>query len=323
MKSVLTAFISLLSLLLLPVAGVAAAFPNKPVKLIVPFTPGAPEAVVRQAAERLAKKWGQPVVVENRPGAGGNIAAMAGARAEPDGYTLLLVTDVLMTVNPLMYKELGFDPIKDFVPVSTLLEFPSAMFVSRSSGITSVADLVAQAKADPGKLTYGSWGVGSASHLGVEQFKALSGIDLLHIPYKGLSAIEVAMKAGELDVGFAGVGSSIRGRRNQMLEPIAVAGNERHPGLPDVQTFAEAGYPKMRGPNWWGFVLPAATPRNLVEQISADIQDIASDPAFKAELLEKHNYSLVGDTPEQFATRIRVTAELWTPVVESLKLEKQ
>lgn len=323
MKKTLATLISLFSLLFLPVWGLAATFPDKPVKLIVPFTPGAPEAVVRQAAERLGKKWGQPIIVENRPGAGGNIAAMAGARAEPDGYTLLLVTDVLMTVNPLMYKELGFDPIKDFAPVSTLLEFPSALFVSRSSGIASVADLVAKAKANPDKLTYGSWGVGSAPHLGVEQFKSLSGIELLHIPYKGLSAIEVALKAGELDVGFAGIGSAIRGRRNEVLEPIAVAGEARHPGLPDVQTFAEAGYPRMQGPNWWGFVLPAATPRNLVEQISADLQEVLSDPAFKAELMEKHNYSLVGDTPEQFAQRIRATAELWTPVVESLKLEKQ
>lgn len=323
MKKVLATVVSLLSLCALPVSGASAAFPDKPVKLIVPFTPGAPEAVVRQAAERLSKIWGQPIIVENRPGAGGNIAAMAGVRAAPDGYTLLLVTDVLMTVNPLMYKELGFDPIKDFVPVSTLLEFPSAMFVSRSSGIKNVADLVTKAKAEPGKLTYGSWGVGSASHLGVEQFKTLSGIDLLHVPYKGLSAIEIALKAGELDVGFAGIGSAIRGRRNEMLEPIAVASSTRHPGLPDVQTFAEAGYPNMKGPNWWGFVLPAATPRDLVEKISADIRQVTNDPAFKAELLEKHNYSLVGETPEQFTQRIRETAELWTPVVESLKLEKQ
>lgn len=323
MKKYLAILAAAFSWLALPTSTLALSFPERPVTLISPFAPGVADSVVRQVAERLAKRWGQPVIVENRPGAGGNIAAMAAVRARPDGHTLLLVTDVLMTVNPLMYKNPGFDPFKDFELVSTLLDFPSALFVSRKSGMTSVADLVARAKTDPGGLTYGSWGVGSASHLGIEQFKTMSGIDLLHIPYQGLAAIEVAMKAGEVDVGFSGVGSAIRGRQNEIWEPLAVAGDTRHPGLPDVPTFAEAGYPTMQGPNWWGFVLPAGAAPELVEKISKDVQTVTSDPELKESLLEKYNYSLIGDTPEQFSRRLQATAALWKPVVDALNLEPQ
>ncbi len=310
-------------LLAIGMSAQAADFPSKPVHLVVPFTPGAPESVVREIAERLAKRWAQPVVVENKPGAAGNLAAASAARAPADGYTLLVVTDVMMTVNPLLYRTMSFDPVKDFAPVSTLVDFPSAMFVGPQSGITSLADLVARAKRQPDRVIYGSWGVGSASHLGVEQFSALSGIKLLHVPYKGLSGVELALKAGDIAVGFAGIGSAVRGRQNGVSVPIAVAGDSRHPSLPDVPTFAEAGYPKMQGPNWWGIVAPAKTPKAVVDKISEDVQAVMNDPGFRAALLKTHNYSTVGDTPEQFAERIRATSNLWRPIVANLNIEKQ
>ncbi len=295
----------------------AQTFPTKTVRIILPFPAGGPPDILNRAiAGKLSPAWGQPVIIENRPGANGNIGALAVANAPPDGYTLLAIYSTF-PANHLLFPKLDFDPIKDFAPVTTLAQFPSMIVVRSATGAKSLKELQALAKATPGRLNYATIGLGSVQHLGMELFKNVAGVDIVHIPYKGLPDIMRSLAAGDTHIGFMGGGggdftATVTAGHIRIL---AVAGNKRLARYPEVPTFAEAGFPAMKGDNWWALVAPARTPKPIIDRLNADIVRAIHDPEVRLKQIEARGYEAVGDTPEQLATRIRETLEVLGPVI--------
>ncbi|MFC6284910.1 MULTISPECIES: Bug family tripartite tricarboxylate transporter substrate binding protein [Polaromonas] len=297
----------------------AQGFPSRTVSIIVPFPPGgSADLFARAIAPILSKTWGQPVIVENRPGAGGNIAAQMAARATPDGHTLFLAPDPVLSTNQLIYPKLPYDVKRDFAPVSRVVEFPSVIVVNASLGVKTLGELQTLAKTNQGKLNFSSFGIGTAPHIGMEMFNRVAGVDIVHVPYKGMADAVPALVAGDVQVLFIGhsiaqMGAIQEGR----LRILAVAGDHRSRLIPNVPTFAEAGFPTLKGPNFWGFVTQSKVPRAIIEKINADIVKALSDPGIVDRFVTKNGYELIGDTPEQFAARIQALTDIWAPVIKS------
>ncbi|MDM0056599.1 Bug family tripartite tricarboxylate transporter substrate binding protein [Variovorax fucosicus] len=252
-------------------AAIAQTYPQKPIRLIVPWPAGgATDAVGRALAEALRVQLGQSVIVDNVAGAGGNIGTQQFIRQPADGYTLLLATSSTNSANPYLYKKTGFDPVKDFTPVASLAVIPSVMIVAAGSPYKMPADIIKAAKATPGKLSYGSGGVGNSAHLAGELFKSVAGIDVIHVPYKGSSPALTDVMAGQLDYMLdTGAYGQIKGGK---IRAIAVASNKRHPMLPSVPTFEELGMKGMTMNAWYGLAAPANTPPAVVERLNAAVQ---------------------------------------------------
>ncbi|MDM0037732.1 tripartite tricarboxylate transporter substrate binding protein [Variovorax sp. J22G21] len=252
-------------------AAIAQTYPQKPIRLIVPWPAGgATDAVGRALAEALRVQLGQSVIVDNVAGAGGNIGTQQFIRQPADGYTLLLATSSTNSANPYLYKKTGFDPVKDFTPVASLAVIPSVMIVAAGSPYKAPADIIKAAKATPGKLSYGSGGVGNSAHLAGELFKSVAGIDVIHVPYKGSSPALTDVMAGQLDYMLdTGAYGQIKGGK---IRAIAVASNRRHPMLPSVPTFEELGIKGMAMNAWYGLAAPANTPPAVVERLNAAVQ---------------------------------------------------
>lgn len=259
----------------------AQAYPQKPIRLIVPWPAGgATDSVGRAVAEALRVQLGQSVIVDNIAGAGGNIGTQQFVRQPHDGYTLLLATSSTNSANPYLYKRTGFDPIKDFTPVASLAIIPSVMVVAAASPYRTPNDIVAAAKAKPGTLSYGSGGVGNSAHLAGELFKAKTGIDAVHVPYKGSAPALTDVMAGQLDFMLdTGAYGQVKGGK---IRAIAVASDKRHPMLPGVPTFDELGIKGMHMNAWYGLAAPAGTPQPVVDRLNAAVQT-----AFKAGDLSK------------------------------------
>ena len=262
-------------------AAFAQNYPQKPIRLIVPWPAGgATDAVGRALAEALRVELGQTIIVDNIAGAGGNIGTQQFIRQPPDGYTLLLATSSTNSANPYLYKKTGFDPVKDFTPVASLAVIPSVMIVAAASPYKAPADIVEAAKARPGKLSYGSGGVGNSAHLAGELFKSIAGIDVVHVPYKGSAPALTDVMAGQLDYMLdTGAYGQIKGGK---IRAIAVASPKRHPALPAVPTFEELGLKGMNMNAWYGLAAPAGTPSPVVNRLDAAVQ-----AAFKAGELSK------------------------------------
>lgn len=263
-------------------ADALAEYPDRPVRIIVAFTAGgSPDTTARRVAQRLTSELGQQFVIENKPGAAGNIGAEAAARAAPDGYTLMMMANS-HAINPALYRQITYDPIKDFTPICLIIRGGSMMVVPTSSTARSVADFVALAKANPGKLNYGSGGAGSPAHLSAEAFRLATGIDYLHVPYRGAPEIVRALLAGDVQVGFPTFEQALGQVRQGTLRALATTAATRSRLLPDVPTLLEALQPNgfsLEG--WLGLVAPAGTPPEVGQKITAALEHALTDPAFR------------------------------------------
>jgi tripartite-type tricarboxylate transporter receptor subunit TctC len=300
----LTLFAALVLFAALPAA--AQSWPVKPVRLVVAYPPGGGIDVMgRQIADKLTAAWGQAVVVENRPGANTIVAADAVAKSAADGHTILLTTDATFSINPHLYAKLPFDPQRDFTPVTMLVLLHQLLVAHPALQADSLPQLIAFAKANPGRINYASYGSGSQPHLAGEMLKNRAGIDLIHVPYKGISLAVPAVMAGEVQLTFAGIATSMAPLKSGRIKAIAIGGSRRSPLLPEVPTFTELGYPEVETHAWFGLFLPAASPREAAARIHADAKRTIEEPEFRQKQLIERGYEVVGSSPEEFAAYIR------------------
>jgi tripartite-type tricarboxylate transporter receptor subunit TctC len=294
----------------------AQAFPAKTVRLLVPQAPGgASDALARIIGQRLSERWHQPVVVENRAGAGGVIGTDVVAKATPDGYTLLLAYDGTHAVNASLYKSLPFDPIKDFVAVATLANVPFVLAVSASSPAKDLNGFIALAKASPGNLSYGSAGNGSVNHLLGAMFSKAAGVQLIHVPYKGAAPAIADLMGGSVDAVFTSIPSVVSYVQSGRLRALAVTSTNRSAALPNVPTIAESGIPGFDVAPWFGILAPAGTPPDIVQHINDDVVALLKSrevvDAFAAQGAEPYS-----TTPAAFAAVLRRDVEKWAVVVK-------
>ena len=293
-----------------------SAFPDRPIHFVVGFTPGGPSDILSRAlGQKLAEQWGQQVVIENRPGAGGNIAAEAVARSAPDGYTWLLGNNSILATNASLYRKLGYDPVKDFAPVALVAIQPNILVVNQQVPASSVPELIALARAKPGQLNYASSGSGAAAHLSGELFKAMTGVDMVHVPYKGAQPALTDVIAGQAQLMFATSASVLPYVKSGRLRALAVTTAQRSATVPELPTVAEAGVPGFESITWHGVVVPAATPAPLVERLNRDIVAVLQMPDVR-ERLAALGAEVVGGTPSAFADYIAKEIPKWTKVVK-------
>jgi tripartite-type tricarboxylate transporter receptor subunit TctC len=287
-----------------PAALAQASYPTRAVRIVVAYPPGGGiDVMARQLAERLTTQWGQPVVVENRPGGSTIPATELVAKSPPDGHTILLTTDSTFSINPHLFAKLPYSD-RDFVPVTQLIVLQQLLLANPSVPANNLTELVALARAKPGTLNYGSYGSGSQPHLAAETLKAKAGIDIVHIPYKGLSLSIPAAIAGEVQLTFSGIASSRAQVQAGRLKALAIGGPKRSPLMPDVPTFAEQGYPEVETHAWFGLFVPAGTPRAAVDRIYRDVAAILNEPGFREKEVVQKGYDLVASPPEAFAAFI-------------------
>lgn len=297
----------------------AAAWPNKPVRIIVPSPPGgSTDQLARLMAQKLAEVWKQPVLVENKPGAGLTLGADYVAKSPPDGNTILMGA-VHHSIAQTVYKKLPYDFTRDLAPVTTLAIVPNVLVVSSTFPAKTVAELIAQAKAQPGKLSYGSTGAGTAHHLIGEQFNDMAGTEIMHVPYKGSSPALVDLMGGQITMMFDTLASCLPFIQGGKLRPLAVATGTRSSTLPNVPTLAESGLPGFDIATWFGFMVPAGTPKAVIERINADSVKILAQAETRKQL-EAIGAEPVGDSPEQMAERIRTEIPKFKTLATKAKL---
>ena len=294
---------------------VPAGYPAKPIRFIVPFQPGGgTDIVARLLADKLRASLGQTVIVDNRSGAGGIVGTQAAAKATPDGYTLLLGYTGSLTINPHINRELPYQPLRDFDPVSLAVSSPFLLVLNPSVPATTIAELIALAKKRPDPLNYGSSGNGSLHHLGMEWFKSISGINLVHVPYQG-AQVFTAVISGEAALSFASVVGMLGNVKAGRARAIAITSRERTQLLPGVPTMIEAGVPGFEAANWFGVVVPHGTPRGVVNRLSVLVQSYMNTEDMKKRLASEGG-DPVGSTPEAFGNLIKIEHERWGRVVK-------
>ena len=298
----------------------AQAFPNKPVKLIVPFVAGgATDIVARLVAQKLSAAWGQPVVVENRGGAGGNIGADAVAKSPADGYTILVTSGSIVTVNPHMYAKMPFDAKKDLAPITNLASGPQVLVVHPAVPAKNVKELVALAKSKPGQLNFGSAGIGSQVHMAAEAFVYAAGIEAQHIPYKGEAVAFTDLAGGQVQFMVGNIAGATGHIQSGRIRALGVTSAKRSPQLPDVPTVAEAGLTGFENTGWFGFMSPAGTPKSIIDKIHADTVKVLADQEVKDRLTQL-GMAPVGNSPADFAKEIAAEYDRWGKVVSARKL---
>ena len=295
---------------LLPCAAPAQTWPAKPVRIVVAYPAGGGiDVMARQLAERLGAAWGQPVVVENKPGANTIVAADSVAKSASDGYTVLMTTDATFSINPHLYASLPFDTQRDFVPVTMLVVLQQLLVAHPAAPFDDLKGLIETAKAKPGSINYASYGSGSQPHLAGEMLKHKAGIDLVHVPYKGISLAVPAVIAGEVQLTFAGIATSSAPLKAGRIKALAIGGAQRSPLFPQVPTFAELGYPEVETHAWFGLFMPAGAPREAIARLYQDSSKLLQDPEFRQKQLIDRGYEVVGSSPEAFAAYIRKDSE--------------
>jgi tripartite-type tricarboxylate transporter receptor subunit TctC len=315
--STMTALFLLASAMAAPLY--AQSYPNKPIRLILPFQPGGTTDIIgRIIGAKFAERFGQPVVPENRPGAGSNLGIDLAAKAKPDGYTIVLTSPAL-TVSPGLYKKLNYDPVKDLAPISMVVEGHYVLVIRPALPIKSLKELVEYAKANPGKLNYGSGGIGTAPHLAGELFKSLAKINIVHVPYKGANLAMIGMMGGEVDMVVIGITNAVPQIQAGKVKGLAVLSSARVPSLPDVPTAKEAGIDHFEVTSWYGLLAPAGTPRDIINRLNAEWVRIAAQADTK-EKMQNAGFETVSDTPEQFFEFIRKDIVRWSKVIKDANL---
>lgn len=300
----------------LPLGALAQNFPTKPITIIVPFSAGGTtDILARIVGQGLTTELGQSVVVDNKPGAGGNIGGSLAAKAAADGYTLFMGTVGTHAINQSLYKKMPFDPVKDFAPLSRVATVPNLLVAHPSQPFKTVKEMIAYAKANPGKITYGSPGSGASPHVSGELFKSMTGTDLLHIPYKGSAPAMTDLLGGQTSVMFDNMPSAIQHVRSGKLRPIAVTTAKRSPELPDVPTIAEAGVPGYEATSWFGMFAPAGTPKPVLDKLHAALIKVLNQADVKKKIAEQGG-DVVAETPEQFAAFIKAESVKWGKAVK-------
>ena len=316
----------LLAIAVVPVAGPAAAqdnYPNRPVKIIAPQAPGGGvDLVARIIADKLRLAMGQPFVVENQAGAGGAIATQMAARAQPDGYTLMIGYVATHATNPAVKRNLGYDAIKDFAPIAMLGGTPNVLVVARAVPVSTLQEFVAYAKANPRKVDYGTSGVGTLNHLVMEQFKHASGVPSLAVPYRSIGQAFTDAMGGQIQVIFPGLAAAMPHIRSGAFKALAVTGDSRQPLLPDVPTFKELGYAGFNGLTWYGIVGPAGLPDKITTKLNQEINKLLASrdvqEKFRGEAL-----TVMPMTPQQFGRHIADEIAHWTDVARASRIEAE
>jgi tripartite-type tricarboxylate transporter receptor subunit TctC len=294
-------------------------WPSRVVKLVVPFTPGGGiDSIGRILGARLTEIWGQQVVIENKPGAGGNIASEFVARSAPDGYTMY-ITAAGLAVNRYLFESINYDPLADFAPVTLICLFPNVLVVPNSSPLRSVGDLVAQAKGEPGKLTFASPGHGSSPHMSAELFKYMAKVNMTHVPYRGASPAYTDVIAGRVDCTFAVMASGLPLVRAGQLRALGVTTATRVASAPEIPTIADSGIPGYDTSSWFAFFVPAKTPPEIIAKMHADTVAALAEPQIRAKL-DALGVIVVGSTPEQLGAHLKAEMERWAPVIKAANI---
>lgn len=321
MKHVLNAMVVLLALL--TSSAMAQSYPTRPIRIIVAYTPaGTTDILARIIGQKMSESWGQPVIVENRAGAAGNIGTELAAKATPDGYTLIMGTAGTHGINVSLYRKLSWHSLKDFAPVSLVAMVPNIMVVNNSLPVKSVKDLIAYAKANPGKLSYGSPGNGSTAHLSMELFKSMTGTNLVHIPYKGSAGVLADVMGGQIAVTIDNMPVYLPQVKAGKIRALAVSPVKRSSAAADISTIAESGVPGYDSGAWFGLLAPAGTPRTIVDKLSAETARILKLPDVSGRISEL-GAEPVGSTPEQFTALIKSEIAKWAKVIKDANVELQ
>ena len=299
----------------------AQAWPNRVVRLIVGFPPGGgADSAARIAAARLSEMWGQQVVVENKGGAGGNIAHDAAAHSPPDGYTILF-SPSSFPIMPMLYTTLNYDPMKDLVPISLLGRYPNLIVVSKTSPYNTLADFMAKAKANPGKVTFASPGIGTTPHLAAELFKSLTKLDVTHVPYRGVAAGAMSdLVSNRIDSMFNTTGSLLGAVRSGQVRGLAASTPERFPLAKEIPTFAEFGVPGMSMTSWYGLFVPAKTPPEIMKKMHDSVATMLTEPAVKAKY-ETLGVETASATPDQLTAIMKAEIALWDPIIKAANIK--
>ncbi|HET7362881.1 MAG TPA: tripartite tricarboxylate transporter substrate binding protein [Burkholderiales bacterium] len=301
---------------LIAAAAIAQQFPSRPVKIVVPTTPGgATDALSRSIGARLSELWGQPVVVENKPGATQIIGGEYVAKAPPDGYTLIVSDAATFIMNPILHKSLPYDGLRAFTPITLLVRFPWVIALHPSVPATSFQEFVAYARAHPGAISYGSFGTGSSGHISVAYLKNLLGIDIVHVPYKGAGPAVTDLLAGQIQMMMVTPLLVEPHARAGKLRLIAAATPRRIPRLPDLPTVAESGAPGYEAGTWFALAGPAGMPREVTDAIYADVSKVLREPAFKERYIDKQWFEVVANPPEDFAAFLQKDYERWEKLI--------
>ena len=322
-QSHLFAVIALVACLYVSHHVLAQSYPTRPIRLVVPYVPGGGnDNLARPLAQKLTENLGKQVVVENRGGAGSMIGAAIVAQAPPDGHTLLLCSIATHVTSPQLYREVPYDPFKDFAPITLLVTGPILLVAYDKLAINSVKELVDFAKANPGKLTYASGGIGSSSHLAAELFNSMAGINILHVPFKGGGDAVTAIFAGRIDLQFPSAASYLPYVKAGRLKALALARKSRWPDLPSVPTFTEAGWPQYQSENWWGLCAPAKTSKYIIDRLNQEtskalasndlrqnIQNMVADP--------------VGNSPQEFTNFLHTEYEKYRKIIKALGIRAE
>jgi len=308
---------TLATALIAPTSAQAQAYPNKPIRLVVPYAAGgATDIIARAAAAEISKTIGQPVTVDNRPGAGGNVGSEMVARSAPDGYTMLMSPSSLHGITPFLYSKLNYDPNKDLTPVILLGSFSNVLVVNQDLKANSVSELVALIRAQPGKISYASSGNGTTIHMSGEMFKHMLNLDITHVPYKGSAPAITDLIGGQVHLMFDNIPSAITHIRAGRLRALATTGPKRAANLPDLPTMIEAGLPNYESVAWFGLSMPAGTPKEIIDRMNAEGQKAVRAPDFVKRMNEL-GYEIMGGTPEQMAAAIQSEVRRWGPVVKA------
>lgn len=315
MKLAASLFGALLVLYAAQAASAQSTYPNRPVKILVGFTPGtAPDLAARILADRFSEAWGTPVVVENIPGAGSNIATDRVAKAAADGHTLLMAGNSALVINPSLYDTLPFDPIKDFAPISQIFIAANVLAVPPEVPVKTVAELVALVKAEPGKRSYGHAGVGTSQHLGAELFKFMARVDIVPVPYRGTTALMPDLLASRITMSFANIVNVLPLAREGKLRALAITSIKRSALAPDLPTMAESGFPGFEAVPWFGLVAPAGTGKDVLDKLHGETVKALAMPEVRRKF-DELGLEPVGNTPAEFAAIIRKEMPEWAKVI--------
>jgi len=299
------------------VAHAAQSYPERPIRFVVPFAPGgSTDTLARSIGIKLAESMGQQIVVDNRSGGNGNIGMQIVADAPPDGYTIVLGYIANLAIGPHLYAKLPFDPVKSFAPITLLAESPNILVAHPSLPVKNVKELIAYAKAHPGKLNFGSASVASVGHLTGIMLNQMAGIDMQHVPYKGSGQAVVDVVGGQIQLMFSGMSSVMPHVKAGRLKALAVTGAKRSPAVPDVPTIAESGFPGFSATAWYGVLAPAKTPKPIVTRLHDETVKALAQPDVK-QRLESVGFEIVGGTPEQFGAYIKTEIKKWEKVVKA------